>query len=271
MKKKTVVAGSFYPKEKELLLKMLNYLFLQAKTTPISKHQKPLAIVVPHAGYIFSGQIAASAYTMIQGYDYKKVVLIAPSHTNHDHPFFIGKYEEYETPFGNIKTEPQLINYFLAKKEFCFDTFIDKKEHALEVQLPFIYYLNPEIFLIPILFCQQELSHALLLSNYLNNIYTEDTLFIISTDLSHYHSATTAEKLDQTLIKDFAKLDLYSLVNNYNQQRIEACGIGGILTIVDLATRLGNVAIYGINYAHSGMFSGDYTQVVGYFSCGLFH
>jgi len=271
MIKQSIVAGTFYPKEKAALVKVLGDFFEKAKgTNHLHEHKRLFAIVVPHAGYVFSGQTAADIYSIAMKYDYKNAVIVTPSHYSNNIDFFVGKYDAYETPLGITYTNKEMVNKLLSKKGFYFDQMVDLREHSLDVHIPFLQYINPMLQILPIIFVKQNISNAKLLSGILKEFLNNETLLIISTDLSHFHKSTVAEEKDKLLIENIRNFDLEALLENLAQNKIEACGIGGIMTLLHLLKSYESVEIGNIKYTHSGYTSKDFKQVVGYFSCGFY-
>ena len=266
MIKYPVVDGAFYPKERDTLARVIDDFITKQ---PPDAHGKPKAIVVPHAGYIYSGQIAAFAYQRAMGHGYKDVIVISPSHHYSNKDFFVGDYDAYDTPLGQIKTNKEKIMQLKQHPEFIFDPQVDSSEHALEVQLPFIKHLLPEAKIVPIIFMRQNRANAKKLAEYLIDILDSETLLVISTDLSHFHRASVAEHKDKTLIEHFLKNDIDGLYDLLVDRRVEACGFGGILTQMYLINTFKNTKIENVSYTHSGNISGDNSSVVGYFSCTI--
>jgi len=269
MIKKTTVAGGFYPQDRQELHTQLTSYFNKAKPTQQAK--RLFALIAPHAGYMYSGQTAANIYKIAQQYAYKTAIVIAPSHHYNHIDFFIGDYSEYETPLGNLQVNTELTQKLLTNPEFRSDKGIDAREHSLEVQLPFLHYINPEIKLVPIIFAKQTVENAQKLAEYLSTIYTEDTLIVVSTDLSHFHSASTAEQKDGLLIECIKDLDIEGLYRNLANRSCEACGYGGILALLYMARAMQGVEVGDVSYTHSGKVTGDNSQVVGYLACGFYN
>jgi len=268
MIKRPVVAGSFYPNGASELTSMLDYFFTLGK--PSSQTKRLFGMIVPHAGYIYSGATAANMYQIAEKYSYKNAIIIAPSHHCNHIDFFIGDYAKYETPLGAVPTNRQMIEKLLTHPEFSYDNRIDSREHALEVQLPFIAYALPNVSIVPIIFCRQNLENAVKLSKFLQEIYADDTLIIISTDLSHFHDARTAERIDDQLIVHIKNMDIPALYTDIAHRNCEACGFGGVLTLLQMAKNASEAEIDDIIYTHSGKVSGDNHSVVGYVSCGVY-
>jgi hypothetical protein len=226
--------------------------------------------VVPHAGYVYSGQTAANMYNIAKQFAYKKAIIVAPSHYSNACDFFIGDYQAYQTPLGTLHTDRDIIKNLSAKPDFAFDKSVDVKEHALETQLPFLYYILPDIKIIPIIFVRQNLLNAKRLCDHLVELIDEETLLVISTDLSHFHNAEKAEEKDRLLIEYIKRNDIDGFYDALKQRKIEACGFGGLLTLMYMRNTLGNVEIDDFCYTHSGHVNKDNNQVVGYLGCGLY-
>jgi hypothetical protein len=268
MIKQSVVSGSFYPSEQNDLQSILDDLFSSLDSKKSSG--KPRAMIAPHAGLIFSGQNAAHIYSVVKGLNYTRAIIVAPSHRHTHIDFFIGDYQGYETPLGKLKTDRVTIDKLLTTTDFIYDERVDAREHSLEMQLPFIKYLFPEIGIVPIIFCKQNLPNAIKLKDHLVDLLDDDTLLIISTDLSHFHSARNAEKIDGNLIEMLLSNDIEMMNKSLVNRDCEACGFGGILTFMLIREHLGSsVGLVHLCYSHSGEMNGDYKSVVGYMSCAL--
>ena len=267
MIKKPVVSGSFYPDDKNDLINILDTV---VKKPDILNKNKLFAIISPHAGYSYSGQTAGAIYGEAKRFKYKNAIIIAPSHYHNSCDFFIGNYSSYQIPLGNLSTNRDNIQKLIAKPGFSFMTSIDAKEHSLETQLPFLYYINPEIKITPIIFVRQNLLNAKRLADYLLEYLDDETLLVVSTDLSHFHDANKAEAMDSMLIDFIKNNDTDGLFVGISNKVIEACGFGGILTLMFINRALNNVQIDNLTYTHSGNVTNNNDSVVGYFSCGFY-
>jgi len=268
MIKKNTVAGGFYPQDtQELHTQLANYF---NNTKPTQQAKRLFALIAPHAGYMYSGQTAANIYAIAKNHKYQTAIVIAPSHHYNHIDYFIGDYSEFQTPLGNLQVNTELTKKLLEHPEFRSDKGIDAREHSLEVQLPFLYYINPEIKLVPIIFANQTIENAKKLAEYLSTIYNEDTLIVISTDLSHFHSASTAEHKDGLLIENIIDFDIDGLYRNLANRSCEACGFGGILTLLYMVREMQGVQVADVSYTHSGQVTQDNHRVVGYLSCGFY-
>ncbi len=274
MIKNTVVAGSFYPNHKDELRKLFNEYFLQAeKEISISKPNidKLIGVIVPHAGYVYSGKTAAYAYSLLAKKQFTNAVIIAPSHYSGYFDFSVGKYEKYRTPLGDLEVNQTIVNKLLTYDKFCFSEIAEIKEHSLEVQLPFIKYIKPDTKIIPIIIGNQNHQNALYLAQVLTQILDEETVIVASSDLSHFHKAAIAEKLDSVFIQNVLENKPQKLWNDLISHKTEACGYGGVLALLEYANnRFKEIEITALNYTHSGYISNDFYQVVGYFSSAVY-
>jgi AmmeMemoRadiSam system protein B len=269
MIKTPVVSGSFYQSDKNVLKKTLEVFFLNCEKKK-EQYSKLLGIIAPHAGYMYSGQTAARIYSIAKQYSYKTAIIIAPSHRHNNIDFFVGDYDGYQTPLGILHTDREKIEKLKGHKEFSASRTVDAKEHSLEVQLPFLYYTFPDIKIVPIIFCKQSLQNIKKLSKILREIYTDDTLIIISSDLSHFHNNVFAESKDRLFIDLVEKKDFVGLYDALISRECEACGFGGVLTLLDFLFPFGEVKVDDVFYTHSGQITNDDSSVVGYFSCGFY-
>lgn len=265
--RKSVVAGQFYDSNPTRLKKQINNFLKIAK--PKTKYENIFEIISPHAGYIFSGQTAAYGFKCIQKKMYNSVIVIAPSHNPIDCTISVGDYDFYQTPLGDIPIDKNIVQKLLENENIDFSEMAHKREHSLEVQLPFLQTVLADFKLVPILIGHQSLKTSRKLAEILHQILKESNknfLIVISTDLSHYHDAETAKILDEKVISSVKKMDEVKLDNYIKTQQVEACGFGCIETGILLAKKFGIQNSDILNYSHSGKIFGDYAQVVGYLS-----
>ena len=268
--RKPVVAGTFYPgKVKSLEETILN--FLNSST---SEHLtgEIYGLVSPHAGYIYSGRVAADAYKQLQGKSYDNVIVISPSHFDE----FTGCsvfFGNYQTPLGVIPTNVELAEAITSFSPNIIESAKGhSQEHALEVQLPFLQLVLDNFNLIPVAMGSQDYTTADELSMAINTALCEPefanqkTLVIGSSDLSHYSPLEKANQLDNIVLKDIEDFDGKKLFNDINSNRCQACGSGPILAAMITSKRLGAEHSKIISYGTSGDHSRDYSSVVGYLS-----
>lgn len=247
------VAGSFYPANPKQLQEMLNTYLDAAQTTT----KVPKAMIVPHAGYIYSGEIAASAYSRLKaGADkIKRVVVLGPSHRVGFKGLAVSRAEFFNTPLGEIPLDMTAIQNLLV---LPFVRYIDEAhylEHSLEVQLPFLQTVLKEFKLIPIVAGEatpEQVAQAL-------EMFYDDaeTLIVISSDLSHYHDYATAQSLDKETSDKIEHLQYQQL--DYES----ACGRVPVSGLLALAQKK-SLHVKNIDLRNSGDTAGDKKRVVGY-------
>ena len=260
------VAGTFYNQKPLELRENIKKYFENSKSEQVS--DDVLGIIAPHAGYPYSGQCAAYSYNQLKNIDFDTAVIVAPSHRAGGFDFSIGNYSKYNIPNGELKTDRELIDFLINKDGFDFYHQAHLYEHSLEVQLPFLQVIRPKVKILPILFGNQNNRNSKVLSNALGELkekFNKKIVFIISSDLSHFYYSLKAEKMDNELIDYVSNIDVDGLVTALESNRVEACGFGGILSIMRLAQSYGYNA-KKLFYTHSGKVTGDNTQVVGYLS-----
>jgi len=265
--RKPVVAGAFYPGESCMLkMEIENYL---SKVQVKGKYEKALGIVSPHAGYVYSGQCAAFGYKAIKQKDFDLAVIIAPSHNIGGYRFSVGNYDAYQTPLGIIPVNKEYVRKILDYSDFEFRPTAHSSEHSLEVQLPFLQVIKPGVEIVPIILGNQNSKNSLLLANILSQVFKDrldKTVFVVSSDLSHYYDSETAAEKDNLLAENFQKGLIDNMEQDMHNGKIEACGIGGILFLLHLAKKLKYMNIETLKYTHSGYINNDFSQVVGYLS-----
>mgnify|MGYP001335285265 CR=1 FL=1 len=271
--KKPEFAGQFYPAEKDKLTNAMEMFFGTAQ--PAGKN-KPVAIIVPHAGIIYSGQIAADAYNQAKPFDYDIIILLGTNHTTagfRTASFYSEKY--YDTPLGRIKIDTTLP--LEIKKNFAGLTTnkaVNAKEHSIEVQLPFIQYAFPTVSVVPIVVGQMnaddyyKLGHAIA-----NAVRDKNVLIVASSDLSHYTDFSHALTTDKGTLTSITQMSPEKFLLHNDETLGKgipalvtcACGEAPIATAMVAAKELGAKEAKIISYANSGHTTvGDIQKVVGY-------
>lgn len=270
------VAGMFYPGDSTELSQMIEqYLAKTEKTVD----GEILGLVSPHAGYVYSGPVAAWSYKQVEGKSYDVVVVVAPSHFEYfsGSSVYSGKY--YQTPLGNIPVAEEL-----AKELAASDSRIKlsdaghdpgrngQAEHSLEVQLPFLQSTLGDFQLLPIVMAEQTMANTEHLGDALVKVLKgKKALIVASSDLSHYHSYDDAYKLDETLIDFFADFEFKKILEGCEARKIEACGYGPIAVMMYTCSKLGYNKTKVLKYATSGDVPvGEKSQVVGYLSGAVY-
>jgi MEMO1 family protein len=269
-----MVAGSFYPADPKELAGMIDGFMAAAKPPAI---KDVAAIVVPHAGYVYSGQVAAYSYALVKGRPIQRVVVISPSHIDAFGFASVFDGDAYDTPLGRIAVDTAF-----AAKLATMDRRIQRSarghgvvngrgEHALEVQLPFLRRALGEFKLVPIIMGAQDYDTCRALGVALARlIQGPGTLIVASSDLSHFHPYDKAVQLDSKALRAIEEWDYLSMARNFERQVWEACGGGPIVAAMIAAERLGATGSRVLKYANSGDVTGDKSSVVGYGAAALF-
>ncbi|SYZ74661.1 AMMECR1 domain protein [Candidatus Zixiibacteriota bacterium] len=262
-------AGSFYPGNPVELSKMLAQFYSEVKRESFAG--RPIAVIAPHAGYIYSGRTAASAYKQLEGETYEIVVVISPSHT----VFFPGASvyngAAYQTPIGVVEIDEKLsetiatINpvVYLSNKGHTGGSI--RGEHALEVQLPFLQLVLGKFKLVAIVMGDQEETTCHALGEVLASALSgKNALIVASTDLSHYHSDKEARQLDGNIRRAVEEFNPSRLLSVLSSGRGEACGGGPTAAALIASKKLGGEKVIVTGYTTSGEATNDFSEVVGY-------
>jgi AmmeMemoRadiSam system protein B/AmmeMemoRadiSam system protein A len=264
--RKSAVAGVFYPQDKEELVKKVDNFLENVEKVDIKG--KILGLIVPHAGYEYSGQIAAYGFEQLEGTNFKKIIIISPSHYVGFDGISIYNKGSFETPLGLVRIDEELANKIMQKnKRFIFYPEAHKKEHAIEVELPFLQriYKDKDFKIVPIVMGNPVPEDIMILSDALYDVVDHNTLVIISVDLSHYYPYDKAVALDTSGISAIEKLDSDWLGQKINNRDTEIDAPVAVLAMIMFASRSGAKATV-LRYANSGDVTGDKSKVVGYSS-----
>ena len=256
MKMRTcAVAGMFYPRDPSHLEQLLETFFRQSRP-----EGNPVGIVSPHAGYVYSGQVAAHAFGSIDPGFSGTFVIIGPSHRG-----YLSSVSgiPWETPLGVVDTDTE----FVRALDIETDEFSHKDEHSIEVQVPFIKYRFPRARIVPVMMGQQDHSSARRLGEKIIAAIRgtkRDVRIVASSDFSHYVPETRAKTDDLYAIEPLAILDTREFYRRIEERQVTACGYGPIAAMVTACGSLGATTAKLIRYATSGDITGDHKQVVGY-------
>jgi len=264
------VAGAFYTADPDDLTTQIRGFLDTVSSKPLPG---PLvALISPHAGYVYSGQVAAHGYKLLEGKSFDTVVVIAPSHRIPFKGASVYHRGAYQIPLGNIPINEGLAEQLITASElFSYIPQAHLKEHSLEVQLPFLKILLGDFKLLPIVMGSNDFSTCNAIAETLyHTLQDQSVLIVASTDLSHFHSYQEAVKLDRIVIDYVKSYDPEGLFKAINSGRCEACGADPLVTTMLLAQKLGATKSELLNYANSGDVSGDKSQVVGYLSAALY-
>jgi len=263
------VAGGFYPADPKALSAMIDDMLAHASPPPINN--PILAVVAPHAGYQFSGPVAAYTYAALKGHKFSRVVVIAPSH--YEAFDFTSVYEgdAYATPLGAVQVDKAFAKQLVGvSSSIKFSSrghtpTREGAEHALEVQLPWLQRVLGDFQLVPIVMGDQSYESSRALGVALAKlIQGSDTLIVASSDLSHYHAYDEAVKIDHKTLNALQAWDYLSMSRNFEARIWEACGGAPIVAAMIAAERMGANQALVLKYANSGDITGDHSRVVGY-------
>jgi len=260
------VAGAFYPGTRNALARKVDSFLENVKQTEVKG--KLIALIVPHAGYDYSGQVAAFGYKELEGRRFKRVILMGASHQVCFDGISAGDYDRYQTPLGEVKVDRKFIDKLIksgGKIGFIRDAHC--REHSLEVQLPFLQRtLKHDFKLVPLIFGNQSYDNCKFLALSLIKLVDDETLIVCSTDWSHYHDYLTATAMDRAAIQAVVTNDIASFAAMLEKGSCEACAAPAVITTMLVAPAVGANRTYLLKYANSGDVSGDRKKVVGYAS-----
>jgi AmmeMemoRadiSam system protein B len=260
--RKPAVAGYFYPGEPEALRSELDRC-LSKKHPPKTK---AIGIVVPHAGYKYSGGVAGEVYGRVEIPD--KLVVLSPNHTGEGAAYALMPEGEWLTPLGSARIDSDLAGRFQRHCPLLEDDAeAHRSEHSLEVQIPFLQRLKKDFSFVPLTLSYipyvqcEELGRALARTV---RETAEPVLIVASSDMNHYESQEVAEKKDFLAIRRIEALDPQGLYETVRRERISMCGIIPTTVMLVAARELGAKKGELVRHATSGDVTGDYGSVVGY-------
>ncbi|MFA6141722.1 MAG: AmmeMemoRadiSam system protein B [Candidatus Omnitrophota bacterium] len=269
--KEADLAGSWYPGDKTELVALIDGYIESAN--PQKVDGQAFAIISPHAGYRFSGPVAAYGFKAIQGRDIKTVILIGFSHRKGFDGISIYDKGAFKTPLGEIQIDEKLASLIKARNSRIFyhpDAFAE--ENSIETEVPFIQTVFKDSKLIPIAFGTQSYGDAVILADALADVlkYRNDYIIVASTDLSHYHPYEEANTIDKYLIKVLENSKGKELYDEARLGSCELCGVMPVTATLLAAEKLGFDKISVLKYANSGDTYGDKSRVVGYLSAVIY-
>ena len=263
MVRRPAVAGSFYPADPETLRKDLERM-TGGRQPPAGP--RAVALLVPHAGYIYSGEVAAATYTAARLPD--RVVILGPNHTGLGQRIAVMDEGTWRLPFGEAVIDTGLASAILSGCQAArIDEEAHRREHSLEVQIPFLQHLLADLRFVPICVGTLHLPSLLDLGRAVAGAIRDaggEVLILMSSDMSHYLPAVVAETQDRKAIERVLAIDPESLHRVVLDEGISMCGIAPTVAGLEAVRLLGGSAARLIAYANSGDKSGDYQSVVGY-------
>lgn len=270
--RKAAVAGQFYAGRYEELKKQIESCYLH-QLGPGSKPElndkkkgKFLALIVPHAGYPYSGPVAAHAYKELaaQGL-FTTAIMLGPNHSGYSPEVSIWSEGEWETPLGKVKIDEKLARQLLEQGVAQADETAHIFEHSIEVQLPFLQHIYSELKIVPIAMLAQDLETSAQLGKAIARI-SNNNVIIATTDFTHYEPQASAVEKDKQMIEAITELDEGELYTRRRLLSHSMCGYGPVAAAIVAAREKGMKRANLLKYATSGDVIGDFSAVVGYAS-----
>lgn len=271
--RKPAVAGQFYPSDSDELSTKID----ECYSHPLGPGGMPpapksdsnvVAVVSPHAGYDYSGPVAAHSYLHVSSLpDPDLIVVVAPNHYGIGSGVSTFQTGEWETPLGRMRVDP------VASKQLvelagvaAFDPDAQRLEHSIEVQLPFLQKIyGSTVPLLPVSLLFQDVETASAVSKALVSIvHGRKAVLVASSDLTHYEPADAAKEKDSALLRQVERMDVEGFYSTLERLQVTACGFGAIATVIETARQLGLAKGELLKYASSGDMTGENLQVVGY-------
>lgn len=273
--RRPAVAGYFYPSKRESLIKQIKESFI----SPIGPGQLPrlnmhgkreiLALVSPHAGYVYSGPVAAHSYHSLAG-DGKPelIILIGPNHTGYGSGVSLMDTGVWKTPLGDVEIDDEAAKRVLDRSSIIdVDPSAHEREHSLEVQIPYLQYTLGEFRFVPILMMMQDLKTSREVGEAVARAAEgRNSVIVASTDLTHYEPQSAARRKDYEVIEAIQSLDDERMMSIVYAKDVSMCGRGPVAATIYTAKMLGASNTQLLKYATSGDVTGDFSQVVGYAS-----
>lgn len=262
MSRRPAVADMFYPSDKDRLKEQVDS-FLK----PVPKPKKVLGVVSPHAGYIYSGGVAGAVFSRIQIPE--TVVILGPNHRGIGAPVALASSGNWDMPFGPVSINEELAGLILKAPASGIkdDPNAHIAEHSIEVQVPFLQRLRPDVAIVPITLSHLNFPDCHEIGQALAKVvrdYDGDVLLVASSDMTHYESQESARYKDQLAIERILDLDPMGLYTTVANKRISMCGVVPATIVLTACKELGATKAELVQYATSGDVTGDYAQVVGY-------
>lgn len=261
MIRQPAVANQFYPGDERSLKRELS-----ARMKEGQEKEKVLAIVSPHAGYVYSGNVTGAVFSVAE--IPKDVIVMGPNHHGIGAPYAVMTHGKWQMPGGEVPINEELAALMIEESRYLeADTQAHTHEHSIEVQLPFVQYVMPEIEFVPVVLGRADYTICeeigMAIARALKR-YEKPVVLIASTDMTHYESHQSAKEKDQLAIDRITSMDPAGLLDTVTRNNISMCGVIPTTITLIAAKELGATKARLIQYATSGDVSGDYSYVVGY-------
>jgi len=261
MIRESTVSGQFYPADKKELQSLIK------KCAPkTSKAAKAIGVVSPHAGYMYSGAVAAEVFSNI--HLPQSFVIMGPNHTGAGKPFSIVTKGGWKTPLGAVSIDEELAKAILDKAQFIQeDASAHVFEHSIEVQLPILQYFKKDFRFVPLLLSHADLDSYRQIGNTIAHAIkavNKEVVLVASSDMTHYEDHETVKAKDEKAIEAVLKMDEKRLLEVIDDFDVSMCGYAPVVAMLTAAKKLGAKKARLVKYQTSGETSGDYSAVVGY-------
>jgi AmmeMemoRadiSam system protein B len=280
--RRPAVAGSFYPKDQKELTKTVDSSLLNVRQEQIE--EKILGLISPHAGYVYSGQVAAYSYRQIKDKNYDTVIIVGPSHRVYLRGASVGDWDAYATPLGKVVVNKEMVNELLGiGKPFQFVREAHIREHSVETQIPFLQRVLKDFDLVPIVMGMPSLTDCERVSKALSKIAGKrNVLLVASSDMSHFPNYGNANRVDRETLSLIEKFDPKRVFNSEAEflrkgipnLSTTLCGLNAVVTVMMTVKQLGGNGVKILHYANSGDIAvhgyREKRRVVGYGAVALY-
>ena len=261
MERNPAVAGQFYPGSPEEIRRVLAQYIDQG-----AEKRECIAVVAPHAGYIYSGRIAGETFSRVMLPE--RVIILAPNHTGRGRMISIYPGDAWNTPLGKVPVDKELNKLLLDASDLIEeDEQAHVREHSAEVQVPFLQYLQPGVMISVMVLATREYDALSVLGGAIASAVRnagEKVLIVASSDMTHFESQKIANEQDRAAIEKIESLDPLGLLETVLSRGITMCGVGPVTTALVAALELGAHSAELTGYETSGDITGDLSSVVGY-------
>lgn len=261
MVRRPAVAGQFYSASEKNLTKQL-----EEMTEKIQPKEKAVGVILPHAGYIYSGSVAGAVVSRIVIPE--TIILLGPNHTGIGSTFSLYKKGRWQTPLGEINIDSDLAELINAESALVSeDESAHTYEHSLEVQLPFFQHFKKDFSIVPIVLSKADIDACKELANGIAaaiQSFKKNVLIVASSDMTHYETEEFAKRNDNIALESILKLDEDTLLEKIGEYNITMCGYIPVIVMLSAAKSLGAKSAKLVKYQTSAKVSGDYEAVVGY-------
>jgi hypothetical protein len=257
------IAGKWYPGKTEQLASSVDAYLKEAATSQIDGHL--IGVVAPHAGHIYSGGVAAHAFSALRGVEVDVVAVIGPMHSAVASRLLTTGHDAYWTPLGEVPVDREGLAAVQAACPIPITPIFNDPEHSLEIELPFLQRVLKSFTLIPIMMRDDSPAACLALGQALAvALQSRRYLLVASSDLSHFYPQSLAKQLDDYMLKQIETFDPLAVLQAEDEGKGFACGRAPIAAVLTAAKHLGGTQVKVVKHATSGEVSGDYNSVVGY-------